>query len=305
MGAIESKEVTFKARITDYAGWTPKLDELCERLEAAGFRVHATRLDQYRKTFATIIKFTNGGRADELPNKISKPLLVNDIHESQEFVESCDQFPDLNEPGLRVRLEKALKGARELEKETPKKDGARNYLFELVMTALLKQAGLKVKLDGVEDVRFDFHDKLFFMECKRIHSIAMLRQNINEAASQLRMRFADAQTEEARGIVSIDISKLLNTGGRCLECSTLEELNSEVTKLVEMFKQQHRRDLGPTRDERVIGLFLYARVLGEIFHPPGCHTCRRSTLIGYRQGRMDKRLIERFLKIITPGFMHY
>src|SRR5215468_2066544 len=132
-----TNRLSFTTKITNNAGWTKELETLCTRLKAANFRIQGTRLDIYRKTFATIDQFLNDGREAELAKKLPFPTSLNDLHESQEVIEACDEFPDLTQPGLRDRLEKVLGGTRELEKETPEKSEPRNYLFELVMAALL------------------------------------------------------------------------------------------------------------------------------------------------------------------------
>jgi hypothetical protein len=70
-------------------------------LKAAGFRIQGTRLDIYRKTFATINKFITENREEELVKKLPSFTFINDIYESQELIEACDEFPDLTQPGLR------------------------------------------------------------------------------------------------------------------------------------------------------------------------------------------------------------
>jgi hypothetical protein len=139
---------------------------------------------------------------------------------------------------------RSVKRARELEKEKPGKGEARNYLFELVIAGLLKRAGFKVCLDRIEDVSFEYSDRPFFIECKRIHSQAKLQERIDHAAVQIGKRCDDAETLKARGIVAVDVSKLLNNGKAFLYCSTLRELNSEVESLFKLFRLMNSADLG-------------------------------------------------------------
>jgi len=156
----------FNSKITNHAGWINELEALCDRLKVASIQIQGTRLDLYRKTFATINKFITENREEELVKKLPLPTFINDLHESQELVEACDEFADLTQAGLRVRIEKALKGPRELQRETPEKGEPRNYLFELVMSGLLKRAGFNIYLDRNEDIFFEFGGRPFFVECK-------------------------------------------------------------------------------------------------------------------------------------------
>jgi hypothetical protein len=294
--------MSFRAKITNHAGWTKELEALYDRLNTAGFRVQATRLDAYRKTFATIDKFITENRQEELVKKVPFPTFANDLHESQEFIEACDEFPDLTQPGLRDRIEKVLKGARELEKETPERGEARNYLFELVMAGLLKRAGFKVRLDRIEDVSLEYSDRPFFIECKRILSQAKLQERIDHAANQIGKRCNDAGTQKARGVIAIDISKLLNDGKSFLQCPTLEALNSEVETLFNLFRQMHGAELGTRKEARVLGLYVYLRLPGQVSNPPGSHTCRKSSFsVFHRQGTKDSTLAERFFRKLEPA----
>src|SRR5271166_266789 len=216
--------MNFSSKITNHAGYIKELEILCDRLKAAGFRIQGTRLDIYRKTFATINKFLTENREDELIKKLPSPTFIN------------DEFPDLTLPGLRVRIEKVLEGNRELAKETPEKGEPRNYLFELVMAGLLKRAGFRIQLNRIEDIFVEFGDRPFFIECKRIHSQARLQERIDHAACQIGKCCDDARTPKARGVIAIDISKLLNPGARFLQCLTIEALSSVCESLLQTFR---------------------------------------------------------------------
>ena len=104
---------------TNYIGYSKRLDDLCVRLKAAGYRVEPSRLDAYRETFATNERLIRENRIAELEATISFPTFLNDFHESNEILEACAEFPDLNTPGLRDRLETVLSGTEELRQETP------------------------------------------------------------------------------------------------------------------------------------------------------------------------------------------
>jgi hypothetical protein len=298
--------MNFRSKITNHAGWTKELEALYDRLNVAGFRVEGTRLDAYRKTFATINKLIAENREVELVKQVPFATFANDLHESQEFIEACDEFPDLTQPGLRDRIVKVLKGVRELEKETPEKGEPRNYLFELVMAGVLKRAGFKVRLDRIEDVYLEYSDRPFFIECKRIHSQAKLQERIDHAADQIGKRCDNAGTPKARGIVAIDVSKLLNDGKAFLQCPTLEALNSEVEDLFTTFRLMRRMDLGTENEARVLGLYVYLRLPGQVLHPPGSHTCRKSSFsVFHPQGSKDSALAVKFFEKLKPAVTNF
>src|SRR5260370_10509751 len=107
-----------RAEKTNYIGFGKRLDDLCTRLRAAGYRVESARLDAYRETFATNELLIRDDRISELEVKIPFPTFLNDFHESNELLEACAEFPDLSMSGFRDRLEKVLSGTDALEQET-------------------------------------------------------------------------------------------------------------------------------------------------------------------------------------------
>jgi hypothetical protein len=297
--------MNFRAKITNHAAYIKELEALCDRLKAAGFRIQGTRLDIYRKTFATIDKFITENREQELVKRLPSPTFINDLHESQEIIEACDEFPDLTQPGLRDRIEKVLKGTRELEKETPEKGEPRNYLFELVMAGSLKRAGFGIHLDRIEDIFFEFRNSPFFIECKRIHSQARLQERIDDAAYQIGKRCDEARTSKARGIIAIDVSKLLNDGTGLFQCSTLAVFSSACRQLLTTFQAMHNSNLGSTKEKRVLGIYIYARLPGHVQKPTGTHTCRQASFIVWHSKKTkDSNLAVKFFKRIKHATIH-
>ena len=63
-------KVPHRSEKTDYVGYSKRLDALCTRLNAAGYRVESSRLDAYRKTFATNELLIRENRISELLSEI-------------------------------------------------------------------------------------------------------------------------------------------------------------------------------------------------------------------------------------------
>jgi hypothetical protein len=297
--------MAYSAEKRDYIGYSNRLDALCVRLKAAGYQVASTRLDAYRKTFARNELLIRENRSSELLAKIPFPKFLNDFHESNEILEACDEFPDLNTPGLRDRLEKVLAGTEELRQEAPQKGGARNFLFELVMAATLKQAGFQVRLDQIEDVFFNVSDRIpCFMECKRVHSQRRLGELISDAASQIRQHCNNSSHRRACGIVAVDVSKLLNVGDRLFDAQTRDGLSSAAKQRLESYAKDHRDTLQSIRERCVLGVYVYARLPGAVRQPVGLWTARCTIFIilhhpKTRSGKLAFRFFNKIERSIT------
>ena len=271
----------YSAERTDYVGYSKRLDNLCTRLKAAGYRVENSRLAAYRDTFATNELLIRENRETELLSTIPFPTFLNDFHESNEILEACDGFPDLNTPGLRDRLEKVLSGTEELKQETPDSGDARNYLFELVIASTLKRAGYKVRLDQTEDVSFEISDGVpCFVECKRVHAQPKLGRRLSKAAKQI-LRHCDASPHpNACGIVAINISKLLNpSGDHLFDAPTRDALSLAAEQKVMSHGKEHRHTLESVSERRALGVYVYGALPGAVRQPPGLWMARKVIFI--------------------------
>jgi hypothetical protein len=294
----------YSAERTDYIGYRKRLDDLCVRVKAAGYQAELSRLAAYRDTFATNELLIRENRIAELEAKISFPTFLNDFHESNEILEACNEFPDLNTPGLRDRLEKILSGTEELRQETPDRGGPRNLLFELVMASTLKRAGFRVRLDQIEDVFFEISDGIpCFMECKRVHSQRKLGERIDKASAQIRRRCDDSSNPRACGIVAVDVSKLLNPlGDHLFDSPTRDALSVEAEQTLESFRALNIRTLEAVKERCVLGVYVYARLPGAVRQPVGLWTARKAIFIILHQpSSKSGKLAFRFFNKIKPA----
>ena len=157
--------------------------------------------------------------------------------------------------------------------------GPRNYLFELVMASTLKAAGFEVRLDGDEDVYFETSGVPCFMECKRVFSQRKLGERIGKAANQIRERCKNAQDSRARGIVAVDVSRLINPGTHLFDCATLDGLSLEAERKIESFRVENQSTLQAVREGCVLGVYVYLRLPGAVRQPVGLWTARKAIFI--------------------------
>src|SRR5262249_22223281 len=149
---------------------------------------------------------------------------------------------------------------------------SRNLLFELVVAGLLKRAGLPIRLDGDEDISFEFRNTSFFVECKRIHSTAKIQKNIDDAGEQIGKRCDIAEAPKTRGIIAIDVSKLIHPGAEWSLYPDLETFKSDVEQMLLTFKTMFSPQLKAPKEARVLGLYFYLRLPGQVLGRPGTHT---------------------------------
>jgi len=118
------------------------------------------------------------------------------------------------------------------------------------MASTLKAAGFHVHLDRDEDVYFEISGVPCFMECKRVQSQRKLGERIGHAADQVRKRCDNSRDLLARGIVAVDVSKLLNAGTHLFDCATRDALSFEAERKLELFRVEHM----PSSCSNMLGL---------------------------------------------------
>ena len=288
----------------DYNAYSKRLEDLFIRLKSAGVRVENTRLDAYRKAIVDFDKVANKNRLREWASTEKIALLYNDLEESHEILEACDQFDDLTKPGLLTRLEKVFSGQRVLGDETSEKAEARNVLFELVVAARLKKAGFEVDLDRIVDIRFPLWDRPCFAECKRIRSANLLKRRIQEAADQVGRRCDGAGTSSARGIIAIDVSKIESRDDFLLVCRADEEVGLEVRRHLDAFIHLHRDAFQSAcdREKRALAIYAYLRLPAAVLGQNGLWVAKTACvyLLHHSQSQ-DGKLTLRFQERIQPA----
>jgi len=236
------------------------LDELMNRLAAAGIKVQPSRLAAYRRSFRLVRERAASGYWENASIALKDEQLWNDVYEVYSLEHACSGFSDLSEPGLRARLEKAISGASNLADE--KRTGTRDTLFELVMASWLRVGGFKVSLQNSEDVWFEIQGVPCIMECKRIQSISKLKSRIDKASEQLIRQLRAPQNTAMRGFVAVDISKVFMTSYGVLRGGDWKALGNAFSRRLREFAQENMKDLASPSHERIIVVYLFAGSIG-------------------------------------------
>lgn len=76
--------------------------------------------------------------------------------------------------------------------------------------AKLTSAGIALDFRLKTDVAAYFDNRSLLFECKRPQSVGSLENNVKDAFHQLEAKYRSPQRLRHRGIIAIDISKLIN-----------------------------------------------------------------------------------------------
>ena len=189
------------------------------------------------------------------------PSFVSSMLEIHDFVSIYKAFK--NTPPAKLgcivaKLNKAVNGPINLGEEPPTSSTARNFLFEALVAARLHAPaqGASVILDAASDTGVLFNGTRIWIECKRVTSEKKIEKNVRKAASQLEESFKKRVGSGHRGIVALDVSKILNSVDRVYvrenDEHLLQSIDSLMNDLIERFAPVWQK-IYTRRDRKVIG----------------------------------------------------
>jgi hypothetical protein len=225
-----------------------------------GIGIEQNRVAGYRKTFATIAEHIQNGTVSELEKSIDFPRRADNFHDASELVLTHQQLSGYDSSAFKRTLAKAVNGPTSLAAERPQSGDARNRVFELVMAAQFRAAGIPVKFVDPADAIITVDNIKCFVECKRVQTENALGDRVHQASSQIEKRLNQEASAKPRGLIAIDISKTVNTDGTLyFSAPSADYLARWVDDRIEVFLSRNRTRLTSRLDPRVCAVLLYLR----------------------------------------------
>lgn len=202
--------------------------------------------------------------ATEDEGKSIFPDFVSSLFEIHDFVDIYEAFRGFQADQLTSIVEKLQKGVNgpiNAAEETPRSTTARNFLFEATVAARSHRPenGVDVILDAESDTGFRIGGKKVWVECKRITTPEKIHDNTRKASRQLESLLKKKVGSGHRGIVAMDISKILNSGDKIWVSHDDEQLLSSINDMMNTFIRQYSQVWERNyarRNKKVIGTMI-------------------------------------------------
>jgi hypothetical protein len=172
------------------------------------------------------------------------PDFVSSMFEVFDFVNIYKAFKGVPADQLTSivgKLGKGVNGPVNAADETPDSTAARNFLFEAAVAAKVHRPdkGIEAILDARSDTGISLSGKKLWVECKRVTTIDKIESNARKASSQLETVLAREVGSGHRGIVALDVSKILNRGDKIFVTRNDDELLASVNRMIDQFIEKH------------------------------------------------------------------
>lgn len=192
------------------------------------------------------------------------PDFVSSMFEVFDFVSIYRAFegvPAHDLTSLVEKLQKGVNGPINAADETPDSTAARNFLFEAAVAAKAHcpAKGIGAILDARSDTGISLNGKKIWVECKRVTTVDKIEGNARKASSQLETILAREVGSGHRGIVAMDVSKILNRGDKIFVTRNDNELLTSVDRIMDQFIQEHSnvwQRVYERRHKKIIGTII-------------------------------------------------
>jgi len=192
------------------------------------------------------------------------PGFVSSIFEVHDFIGIHESFMEISPDqltGLVNKLQKAVNGPVNSIDETHVSTASRNFLFEAVVAAKSHHPdkGINAILDAHSDSGIRIGGKKIWVECKRVTTLKQIKKNIQKASKQLEITFNKKIGSGHRGVVAVDISKILQAGDKIFVRENDSSLINSVDYLMDKFINDYShiwQDILSRRDRKIIGVII-------------------------------------------------
>jgi hypothetical protein len=271
-----------------------------EWLDSIGFPVDRGRIVDYKKLINKVsINFDKdgwGGFSDTAyANKFCTALL-----EVREMISIHQGLKSLNHLDLIANLKHYIKGPYfpNLESASNSSNRARNIGFELYMNALFSSAGLNPKFGTQADLSFNYGNINFFVEAKRPMSEESTPKQINIANKQLKKRYKRNLSFKTKGLIAIDLTKVINPENKFMPVSDTSQLwslmNNEDTRQINKLKNHWHKD----RHKNTIGALLHYRILTNFVGSGDLNTLKWIGMVKFTDDPILDEISEKLSKVI-------
>ncbi len=249
-------------RKIDFDTIRERLQETEVWLNGVGIKTDENRFSAIVEQLNTICDYKAKAKIQELVDHFDNELLWYALLESHAFLDIHKAFGKLKNHQIpRSKLTEIIKGSflpKDEDTETQNTQ-SRNTLFELQMAAKINIAGINVI--GFDDVDFVLDEQTFNVQCKRIHSLKRIKDNVQKAYEQIQYRLKANEKQKAdkkqKAIICISIDKLTEKDGKILRVKTDKDVGPEMVRITSAFIEANRECWHNYIDIRLIAVFVY------------------------------------------------
>lgn len=231
-----------------------------EWMRGLGIRLGSGRTTHYEK----VLRHWKDAykTASEAEGREALPAFLSSVNEISGFVSVYKAFSEIPAEDLAhivKKLEIAVNGPINAVDEKANSTTARNYFFEASVAATVHRPsrGVETILDARSDTGVRFRNHKVWIECKRVSSINKLEANIRDACTQLVTILKSEIGSGHRGMVAVDISKIVNGDDHIFVGKDDQWLVRSAQRMLDDFIMEHSgmwKQIIAEKHKKIVGM---------------------------------------------------
>lgn len=241
-----------------------------EWVASVGFPIERGRIADYRKMLTNVADRFDIHRWDDFEDQEYAKQVCTVLLEVRELVSIHRGLSDISDPADLHAMRHFLKGPFKPTDESVNNSSnrPRNIGFELYLTALFAYAKLMPIYGTDADLCFEHNDYTFFIEAKRPMFSHSINAAIKDANKQLTRRLEGTQSTMARGLIALDLSKIINPRDKVMPVRDTRHLDQLMNGETQLQIGDLARYWHKGRNSGTVGVLLHFRLLTQ-FEPNG------------------------------------
>ena len=155
----------------------------------------------------------------------------------------------------------AQRGPINASEENANSTKARNFLFEAVVAAKVNNPnkGVLAMLDAESDTGISIDGNKLWVECKRVSTSDNIASNVQKASRQLEEILKEKVGSGHRGIVALDVSKIINPQDQLFVSNNDSDLLESVEQMMDKFIKEYSsiwQRIYMRRNRKIIGTII-------------------------------------------------
>lgn len=247
---------------TPFEDYASDLENALSWIQDLGIVYERTRIGEYKRAIDTLLELYKSDDQTNVQKEFSR--IVTAVFEASDLINIHKELAGLFDNELRSRIERYAKGPSNYTNEiiSASSNVARNIAFELLVMAKLVAANLEINFEIKTDIAAKFENRNIVFECKRPQSLGKLGANVKDAFRQLELKYQNPTHSRLRGIVAIDISKLINPDFMLYEADDAKSLDAGLSHLVDKFISENKHNWQTGRNKKTIAVLLRLSLMG-------------------------------------------
>ncbi|MEE9215329.1 MAG: hypothetical protein V3U54_11160 [Thermodesulfobacteriota bacterium] len=236
-------------------------------VDQIGIDVKETRFEKILSVLRIIVDYYEQNKVHELMQQYDEASLFFVLTDATTYIKLFNFFKDKKSHEIpRRKLIESITGPILPWEEVPNKGTAhsRNISFELETAVWFHKSGIEI--ENFDDVQFLFDNHFFNVQCKRIHSLYRIADNIADAARQISKRMQKGN--KMKGVIYLCIDKFTEKEGWILQVNHVDEIGPHLDKLAIDFIRNYSHLWKNLANINILGTAIVVNILASIKQDP-------------------------------------